>query len=81
MPQMEETGRAFPDVFPDCRIPGRLRDIFAKVMVQKVVMCTGSTTLKIYLLSEYLIPKKDMDLMAYLIKDHEDHLDTPSVLS
>ncbi len=70
MAKIEENGRAFPDVFPDCRIPGRLQEIFAKVMVQKVVMCTGSTTLKIYLLSEYLIPKKDMNLMAFLIKDH-----------
>ena len=63
-------GRAFPDVFPDCRIPGRLQGIFGKVMVQKVVMSTARITLKIYLLSEYLIPKKDMDLMEYLIKEH-----------
>ena len=70
MSQIEEMGRAFPDVFPDCNIPGRLKSIFSQVMVQKVVMCTGSTTLKIYLLSEFLIPRKDMDLMEYLIREH-----------
>lgn len=70
MSQMDELGRAFPSVFPDCNIPGRLKGIFSQVMVQKVVMCTGSTTLKVYLLSEYLIPKKDMDLMEYLIQEH-----------
>ena len=67
---MTEEGRAFPDVFPDCRIPGRLSGIFGKVLVSKVVMCTGSTTLKVFLVSEYLIPRKDMDLMEYLIKEH-----------
>ena len=63
MPNLTEHGRAFPEVFPDCRIPGRLQGLFGKVMVQKVVMCTGSTTLKIHILSEYLIPRKDVDLM------------------
>ena len=48
---MTEEGRAFPDVFPDCRIPGRLSGIFGKVLVSKVVMCTGSTTLKVFLVS------------------------------
>ena len=69
MPNLTEHGRAFPEVFPDCRIPGRLQGLFGKVMVQKVVMCTGSTTLKIHILSEYLIPRKDVDLMEYLLKE------------
>ena len=70
MSQIEETGRVFASVFPDCKIPGRLESIFSQVMVRKVVMCSGSTTLKVYLFSEYLIPRKDMDLMEYLIREH-----------
>jgi len=70
MSQIEETGRVFAEVFPDCKIPGRLESIFSQVVVKKVVMCSGSTTLKIYLSSEYLIPRKDMDLMEYLIREH-----------
>ena len=52
--------KKFMEVIPDLQVGDDLREILNLVEVEKVVLSKDRTTLRIYILSQRLIPKKNI---------------------
>ena len=57
------------DVFPTLKMEKNLHDLFLEVEVEKIVATSDKTSLKIFIKSTHLIPKKSVIHMETLIKN------------